>query len=376
MVRTILFDGLTSSPPTHDDDDIDDNDHRTTAMVAMRYLKVHVTLHEKCRCNVALTGQLWDLVLNLIGSIHVISHQLFGEEASSSLSSLSSSSSSSSSISDRSIDLCLDVVRSTLATLSIAASDHVVSGIGREREVEMTLLGMCALLSDECASIVLGIMDPYAGTFEVWSRFVDPDRFVSIMVASGLVDRVLPRLTEERCTLPVGNGSIPIEGGRIRDAMASTHFLLRVCSAASMTAPPPDDPPTLADVKRCALLQSLSILRTVVFRCHGSPGLVVSMIHRQRSDAIRSVDAISLLNRGVVAGSEDVQSLIKKAKEHRARQSGQPNQLDVDEAIAPVLEPFLRIIRGKETNACSIDSNLESLCTQTILFLQHSGFSG
>ena len=172
---------------------------------------------------------------------------------------------------------------------------------------------------------------------------------------------------------------MPVGGGEyIRDAaMASTNSRLRMCGAASRTASSPHDPPTLAEVERCYLFQSLSILRTVVFICHGSPGLIASnMIRRQRSDAICSIDATFLSTRGAIAISGNVQSLIEKAEEYRALQSGQPNQLDVNEGIVSLLEPFLRVIRGKEPNGCSMDSNLETLCTQTILLIQQSVFIG
>jgi len=389
-VRTIMFDGLTSSSSSSSSDDDDDDGD-----AAMRYLRAHENLHEKCRGDASALVQLWDMVRNLLGAILVLSRRSFEEEegeeedgASSSSSSSSRSSSSSSSTSDRSLDFCFDVVRTTLSVLSRTACDHVVSGVGREREVETTLLGMSIVLSDDLASSIWDTMDPYAGTFEVWSRFVDPGKFVSIVQASGLGGAAFRRCEEEqeeeeerrRRPPSVANDgrNVPTEGGRIRETtttMARVRRRARVdASRRTSCSPPFDDRPPLADVKRCASLQSLSILRIIVFRCHGPREVVFAMRRRERPD-IRSTDMPFLSPRGGIVGSDDARSIIEKAEEHRKLQCGQrPNQLDVDEGIGSVLEPFLRVIRAKESDEVSIDRDLELLCTQTISLLRRPYF--
>ena len=64
-VRTILYNGLINISNNVDE--------------APRYLKVHISLHEKCRSNNALTSQLWGLAQNMVGCLLHFSH-LFEEE--------------------------------------------------------------------------------------------------------------------------------------------------------------------------------------------------------------------------------------------------------------------------------------------------------
>jgi hypothetical protein len=154
-LRMILYYGLTQSL------DIEN---------VTRYQRVHEVLHKMCLGNAAMTVQLWDTVWNLIESILFLSRRLFEKDG----------------LSDSSKDLCQGVMQSILNVLSCTASNYIFSGVGREREIEATIMGMCEMLSDDFTAIIWGKMEPYAGTFEIWSRLVDPDRFASIIYASEL----------------------------------------------------------------------------------------------------------------------------------------------------------------------------------------------
>ena len=277
-IRMILYYGLTQSSDIKD---------------VTRYMRVHEMLHRMCLGNVAMTVQLWDLVWNLIESILFLSRRrIFKEEDG---------------LSDSSMVLFQDVMQSI-------ASDYIFSGVGREREIDATMLVMCDMLSDDCIAIIWGKMEPYAGTLEIWSRFVDPDRFASIIYASKLGGLALQRC--ERC---LG------DEGFIK---SDENFI-----------------------------QSLSILRTIVFRCWSRHALSMMTHTHQTTCSTREL-----------VNFKDFQlRRIGKAEEDRTRQQlSEPNQLEIDDAIRSLMTPFLRIIRLKESDGDSVHTDLELLCIQTI----------
>jgi hypothetical protein len=253
--------------------------------------------------------------------------------------------------------------------LSRTALDHVTSGggAGCEREVEATLLGICEVLSDEIASGMTGIADPRAGTLEVWSRFVDPGRFASVVRASGLGDAALRRCGGGRRPPPPPPPAAGGTGAQVEAAAAAFPPRRRTRDAVpGRTAPPPPD------VDACAYVQSLSILRTIAFRCHGSPRLIASAMQRRRGLAGGTSPSPP---RGGIASYEDARSLIEEAEEDGERQCDGPDRLDVDGGVASLLEPFLRVVRAEGYDERWACRDLELLCTQTILLLQRPGFS-
>jgi hypothetical protein len=178
------------------------------------------------------------------------------------------------------------------------------------------MLGMCDMLSDDYTATIWAKMEPYAGTFEIWSRFVDPERFASIIYASGLGGLVL-----QRCERFLG------------------------------------DEDCIKTDENFNLLQSLSILRTIVFRCHWSRH-ALSMTTHTHQTTFSTREFINF---------KDVHLRIEKAEEDRTRQLlSEPNQLEIDDAIRSLLTPFLRIIRLKVSDGNSVDNVLELLCIQTI----------
>lgn len=283
-IRLILYYGLTQSPDIKD---------------VTRYITVHVMLHKLCLGNGTMTVQLWDLVWNLIESILFLSRRLYAEK--------------DGLVSDSSKDLCQDILQSILNVLSCTQSDYIFSGVGREREIETTILGMCNMLSDDYTASIWAKMEPYVGTFEIWSRFVDPDRLASIIYASELGGMAMQRC--ERC---LGNkGCIKTDEN---------------------------------------FIQSLSILRTIVFRCHWSRHYALSMTtyeytHRTTCSTRQHINF------------KDFHLQIEKAEQDRTQVEP---QLEVDDAIRSLLTPFLHIIRLKESDGDSVHNDLELLCIQTI----------
>lgn len=282
-IRLILYYGLTQSPDIKD---------------VTRYITVHVMLHKLCLGNGTMTVQLWDLVWNLIESILFLSRRLYAEK--------------DGLVSDSSKDLCQDILQSILNVLTCTSKDYIFSGVGREREIETTILGMCNMLSDDYTASIWAKMEPYVGTFEIWSRFVDPDRLASIIYASELGGMAMQRC--ERC---LGNkGCIKTDEN---------------------------------------FIQSLSILRTIVFRCHWSRHYALSMTtyeytHRTTCSTRQHINF------------KDFHLQIEKAEQDLS----EPNQLEVDDAIRSLLTPFLHIIRLKESDGDSVHNDLELLCIQTI----------
>jgi hypothetical protein len=172
------------------------------------------------------------------------------------------------------------------------------------------------MLSDDYIASIWAKMEAYVGTFEIWSRFVDPDRFASIIYASELGG-----LAMQRCERCLG------DEGFIK---SDENFI-----------------------------QSLSILRTIVFRCHWSRHHALSMTtfeytHRTTCSTRQHINF------------KDFHLQIEKAEQARTQQQLVEPQLEVDDAIRSLLTPFLHIIRLKESDGDSVHNDLELLCIQTI----------
>ena len=108
------------------------------------------------------------------------------------------------------------------------------------------------------------------------------------------------------------------------------------------------------------VIQSLAILRTIVFRCHWSRHTLSMMTYTHRTTC-SLMDEVFPTPR-VLVNLRDIQLRIEKAEDDRKN----AKQLDVDGAIRSLLTPFLHIIRLKESDGDFVDKDLELLCTQTI----------
>lgn len=319
-VRAILYGGLLSSPSPGGGDGTGDGG---------RYLRVHESLVERCR-GAALAPQLWGLASNQVGALLELSRRLEGTN-------------------DRgTADLCWDIARSLLDALADLALDHVRSCVGNEREVERMLLGMCMIYSNDFSSCVMAMMEPMASRFEVWARFVPPQRFLAIVRASGLGGAARRRC---KCL------------GKI-DSVESIWNMVQTSGGGEECGV------SLADMERCNFLQSLSILRAILFRCGGSEE-VVTEIHDQfaTDPEVATMLPRYLLPNGI-AGPDDVQALLGEVEEERRRSKDRARCLGVDVSRNSVLEPFRSVLRAKESDDRLVDRDLEVLCDQTVRLIQ------
>lgn len=323
-IRTILFVGLSSSSSCSSKSNagIDET---------ARYLRVHENLFEKCRGNDTLKVQLWGLAQNIVGTV-LAQCAHFGDASSTVL------------VSKQTLDYCWDTIHSLLNVLSHLAVDYVISSVGNELEIERMFLGLCMMLSNNFAACILGMMEPMAGYFEVWARFVHPDRFIAIIHASGLGGAIL-----RRCESLGKRAAIKIIWNTIQ----------------------PTDATSLDDIEHCNYLQSLSILRTILFRCDGSPQ-IMSLIHQQfsatnNSDSSNDCILSSFLGDQGIASPRDVQALITQAEEQCKLQWNQMKHIGNDDEIqSALLKPFQGVLQVNETIDGVVDSKLQLLCSQTI----------
>ncbi|KAL7541477.1 hypothetical protein ACHAWF_006939 [Thalassiosira exigua] len=324
-VRAILYEGLTSSASPSSSG----SDERA------RYLTVHASLFERCLKNPVCAPQSWGLAADAIGAALRLSARLVDGVDSPS--------------DPKVAEFCWDLLRSVLDELSLLATDHAKSCVGNEREVDRVLLGLCLLLSDDFLSSVLGMAEPYAGTFEVWSRLVDPARFVVIVRASGLGEAA-----SRRSRLPRGAPS------------GETAWEMARCVADV------ESRPSLDDVEHCAFLQSLSISRTVLFRCGGSPEAVrlLSVRGAKVPDQRKKTLSPFLSSRGVV--DPDAVEAILKAEGERGLcgEWGPCSAGDVKKDVDAALEPFRRVIRAKALDQSLVDEDLELLCNQAVRLVE------
>ena len=202
QVRTILASGLVNPDE----------------QVARRYLEVHTKLFEHSLSNTEMFGsQLWSLSDNLIAR-HLRDEDGPRRDACHN---------------DWDTSACL------LDMMSQLAMHHATASIGNEAQIESTLERMCSILSNETAACIFSMMDPYAGWFEVWCRFVDPPTLMNIIQSSSL-------------------GGICLARCRSRGKAESvTSLWKQICK----------DKCTLAEVERCNFVQSLSLLRTMILHC-------------------------------------------------------------------------------------------------------------
>ncbi|KAL7532256.1 hypothetical protein ACHAXR_009448 [Thalassiosira sp. AJA248-18] len=334
-IRKILYDGLLVNSTTAKGGGGGSSSYIDEQF---RYLKVHQSLFDKCRGNNACNAQLWGLGGNLVGSILALSCQLEKESTKQCTGIM---------------NLCWDVAHSLLhQVLPHLAVDHVVSCIGNEREIDRMLLGMCMILSNDFLASILGMMEPMAGWFEIWVRFVDHKRLLTILQASGL-GGVMLRRSESRLG---------------RSASSETICKMMTQSVGGSGGVAAGSTSVLAGVEHCNFLQSLSILRTILFHCGGSQE-VVSLIHNQfTSETKDSIALASFLLPHGVASADDVQTLLEGVQK-KQKHCTQKQNLGNGDAINSVLKPFCGVIDVKESNVL-VDSNLEVLCTQTIRLIQ------
>ncbi len=325
-IRQILYFGLISP-----DSNVGSNADRQS-----RFLEVHESLHCRFRRDnggMMYNPQLWDLAQNLVGFILSFSQQFpNGDDASD----------VGVAVSRQTLNLYWDAMHSFLDVLSRLALGYITSSVGNEREIERMVMGMSLILTSDFDASILAAMEPMAGWFEVWCRFIRPNKLVTIVQATGLGGAVL-----SRCNSLGSN-------------LSSRKIVEMLDNSVG-------DSPSLVDVQHCNFLQSLSVLRTILFHCGGSPA-IVSTIHRQSvsttSDSAGGSSAQSFfLKPSGVASTDDVQAFLRQQEEQTTPKKDPT-------AVACVMKPFHDVLAVKEENGDTVDCALENLCEQAISLFQ------
>jgi hypothetical protein len=154
------------------------------------------------------------------------------------------------------MNLYWDAIQQLFNTLSHLALDYITSCVGDERQIERMVLGICLVLVNDYAACTIAAIESLASSFEVWARFVPPKKMLNIVKCSGLGGVVLRRCFHSRTG----------------DSAKKLADILNKIDGNSSTA--------LADIYHAHFLQSLSLLRTMLYQC-GSSLLVVNTIAQQ-----------------------------------------------------------------------------------------------
>ena len=298
QIRLILFHGLTNN--------------KNIINIQARYLQVHTTL--LCICQRGNGGgnnkaQWWDLAQNLVGSLILHSKVLMNdlEKSENHIASM-----------NQYMNFYWDLVERLLASLSHLALDYISSCVGDEKQIERMVLGMCFILVNDCSAITSAAMDPLAGWFEVWARFVPPKRMSAIVTCSGLGGVVLQRCYQ-------------------LGSCASAEKLVNVLNRddASITA---------GTVQHANYLQSLSILRTLLNQCTPSSATIM---HHQFIDLNKG--ASKCISYGQLSDFLSPNGVVQT--EHSYKLLNQVN-VEMDDSkqdsIDVVVKPFQDALTSKE----------------------------
>ena len=197
---------------------------------------------------------------------------------------------------------------------------------------------------------VLAMMEPMAGWFEVWARFVGPSKLLTILRVSGLGEVVMRRC-ESR--------------GR-NEASKRLHEMMRRHRDNNSS----ESSPTLEDLENSNFLQSLSILRVIMMcRCN-----VMTLESMGSMFCYNAVISSSFLSADGIASSDEVQTMLGKAKndEMEGKEKSSSSVEVQKEITARVLKPFRDVILLKESTPGLVNADLELLCTQTVSLVESS----
>jgi hypothetical protein len=127
-------------------------------------------------------------------------------------------------------------------------------------------------------------------------------------------------------------------------------------------------PTTLQDLENANFIQSLSILRVILFRCNATSSDRLCSILTGDDVVTATTSASSFLMADGIVSSEEVQSILDKAKDYEQEESTE--QLQKDDARTRLLKPFCDVIRLSKSNPDLVSDDLEMLCTQTISLIE------
>ena len=367
QIRCIIYLGLivdaNSNTTTTNKNDTDNsgnnNNNSTVKEQRRRYFNVNKSLFDKCIKGTNNGGgllrcQTWGLTYNIIGSILYQSLYLVTCQQDTNYGVNNNSSSSSSNID---LDLYWDSCHHLLTSLSQLSKEYITSCIGYETEIERMILGLSYILCTDISSCVLAMMEPMVGYFEIWARFVKPDRLLSILRVTGLGEIML-----HRCECRGQNESTK----RLHEMIMLHHCQERgdgettACSSTSTTA-------TLQDLENANFIQSLSILRVILFRCNVTSSERLWSIFGTGNNVTTTTSASSFLMADEIVSSDEVQSMLDKDKGYEQEDSTEKLQNDVRTRL---LKPFCDVIRLSKSNPDLVSDDLEMLCTQTISLIE------
>eukprot|EP00985_Skeletonema_marinoi_P018875 scaffold10678_cov130-Skeletonema_marinoi.AAC.12 len=301
--------------------------NKTNVVERRRYFNVHMLIFDKCQKTNGGGGgmfrsQTWGLTFNIVGFILSLSNEFDKKE-------------DEQVVITTDLDLYWDSCHHLVLSLSHLAMEYVTSSVGHEKEMERMSLGLCSILCTDVSSCVLAMMEPMAGWFEVWARFVGPSTLMSILRVSGLGEVVLRRC-ESR--------------GR-NESSKRLHEMIRQRDGSSSVTP------TLEDLEESNFLQSLSILRVITSRCDATLGSMGSIFCCNATlSSFLSAD-------GIVRSSDEVQAMLG-TKEQCLSIAEQ------EEMRSRLLKPFRDVLLLRESTPALVDADLEELCTQTVSLIE------
>jgi hypothetical protein len=318
-----------------------------------RYLKVHKLLFDKCRGGGGggeiimsmFRNQTWGLTFNIVGFILSLSNELFDDNnKNEKMITIMQD--------DDDLDLYWDSCCYLLYSLSHLAMEYVTSCVGYEKEMERMLLGLMNILCKDVSACVLAMMEPMAGWFEVWARFVGPSKLLAILRVSGL-----GRVVLRRCECRGRNEA----SKRLYENLLPRRRVGRRSSES----------PTLQDLENSNFLHSLSIIRVITSRCN-----VTLESMRWIFCGNATLSSSSFLSVDGIASSDEVQTMLEKSGNDEMEDvKEQQSSLIVmqKEITARVLKPFRDVLLLNETTPGLVDANLEELCTQTVSLIEQCG---
>ncbi|KAL7469082.1 hypothetical protein ACHAXS_009333 [Conticribra weissflogii] len=354
-VRKILFSGLTTFPISDDDATIDNN-------LQYRFLKVHKSLHEKCKFNnvgSAVNTQLWGIAQNIAGALLLFDQQFESIVAG------STNVAENVALKFFSMDLYWDLGQHFLKYLSHLASDYVLSCVGNENEIERMILSICLILQRSSSCCLLAAIDPTAGWFEVWSRFIPPSKLMAVVRITGLGRVLMQRCNPSKTDVVVK---------KIADILSMNKNDIARGGSEEINASSSYD-----DLLHCLFLQSISVLRTIILQCGGSPD-IVQLIHGQavdrrpnhcgsnEEDIMREKNHL-LESCGYYLSLDDAQNVLKSAEKCLAPCERDDNSTTV--CTDEILKPFLRVLELARSHSGLVDTFLESMCSETVDVLQN-----
>ena len=328
QVRQILYNGLVTSARCIE--------------IRSRYFQVHKSLFDISRRGSERGNnktQSWDLLQNLIGAILILSDDILKAVCGGGFNIPSTK---------ECMNLYWDLIQHLIASLSYFALDYITACVGDEQQIERMLVGMCLILAHDCATIVTAAIDPLAGWFEVWGRFIPPKRMVAIIQFSGLGGSVLRKYRRS------------VTSNFARKLIDE----LNRCGCKEFI--------TFADVESAIHLQNLSTLRLILYQC-GSSQLAVAMLFQQSTNYAKlsrekECHLSSFLTLNGVVCTNIMQRILDELQIHVECLLTQGIS-EFSKAVDTVFEPFLGVLSSNDPltpNEMHLLPHIEWVCKSSL----------